>query len=172
MLSCYSLTGYSGGGKKMIAEYQADDRDDLLKMPRIYGLTENHKHLPEMTAICKLKTPPVFAPVVCDFYSGMQVTVPLAKSQLINGDIESIKQIYKNLYNSKLVYYSEENENGFLSAGKLSGKDSMMISVFGNEDRILLVARYDNLGKGASGAAIECLNIKFGDEDGKTLITE
>ena len=141
-------------------------------MPRIYGLTENHKHLPEMTAVCGLAKAPVFVPVVCDFYSGMQVTVTLSKDQLIKGGIEDIKAIYKSLYGSKLVYYSEENENGFLSAGKLSGRDDMMISVFGNQDRILLIARYDNLGKGASGAAIECLNIIFGDEDSKTLITE
>lgn len=169
-LSCYSITGYSGGGKKMIAEYQSEDRDVLLNNPRIYGLTENHKHLPEMTAICNLDNSPVFVPVVCDFYSGMQVTVTLSKSQLNKGGIEDIKEIYKNLYDNKLVYYSEESENGFLSAGKLSGKDCMEISVFGNEDRILLIARYDNLGKGASGAAIECLNIVLGDEEEKTLV--
>ena len=89
--------------------------------------------------------------------------VPIFKGFLQNNkSIEDIKDIYKSQYNSNVVYYSEENENGFLSSGILSGKDSMSVSVFGNEDRILLVARYDNLGKGASGAAVECLNYILG----------
>jgi N-acetyl-gamma-glutamyl-phosphate reductase len=100
----------------------------------------------------------------------MEVTVPVFKSDLKNGfDIEKIKEIYKNKYNSSLVSYCEESEEGFLSAGILSRKDSMIVSVFGNEDRILLVARYDNLGKGASGAAVECLNIVLGSDDTEGL---
>ena len=168
-LSCFSLTGYSGGGKKMIADYE-EEPDELLGAPRQYGLTQSHKHLKEMVKISGIENAPVFCPVVGDFYSGMEVTVPVFKSDLKKGfDIEKIKEIYKNKYNGPLVTYSDENEEGFISAGILSGKDSMMVSVYGNEDRIILVARYDNLGKGASGAAVECLNIVLGNADTKGL---
>lgn len=164
-LTCFSLTGYSGGGKKMIAEYE-DEPDELLGAPRQYGLTQNHKHLKEMVKISGLENAPVFCPVVGDFYSGMEVTVPIFKNDLKNGfNIEKIKEIYKNKYTGPLVAYADDlNENGFISAALLSGKDSMVISVFGNEDRIILTARYDNLGKGASGAAVECLNIVLGND--------
>ena len=164
-LACFSLTGYSGGGKKMIGEYE-EEPDVLLGAPRQYGLTQNHKHLKEMVKITGLKSSPAFSPVVGNFYSGMEVTVPVFKSDLKNGfDLEKIKELYKSKYTGPLVNYSDESEDGFLSAGILSGKDSMVVSVYGNEDRILLVARYDNLGKGASGAAVECLNIVLGNED-------
>lgn len=162
LLTCFSVTGYSGGGKKMIAEYESDNRDPLLSAPRQYGIAQTHKHLPEMTAVCGLKNPPMFSPVVADFYSGMTVTVPLFKAQ-INGTSGDIKKIYKEKYNGSVVKYKEEfDEGGFVSANRLTGKDSMEISVSGNEDRILLISRYDNLGKGASGAAVECMNIVMG----------
>ncbi len=163
LLSCFSVTGYSGGGKKMIAEYE-ETADVLLSAPRQYALSQSHKHLPEMSVITGLKNLPIFSPIVSDFYSGMEVTVPIFASELLNGaSIDSIKEIYRNKYNGPIVSYIEQNdENGFLSAAKLSNKDSMQIEVFGNEDRILLMARYDNLGKGASGAAVECLNIVLG----------
>ena len=162
LLTCFSVTGYSGGGKKMIAEYESEERDPLLSAPRQYGIAQAHKHLPEMTAVCRLENAPVFSPIVADFYSGMEVTVPLFKSQ-INGTAGDIKKIYKEKYNGSVVKYKEEfDESGFVSANGLSGKDSMEISVSGNEDRILLVSRYDNLGKGASGAAVECMNIVMG----------
>ena len=162
LLTCFSVTGYSGGGKKMIAEYESEERDPLLSAPRQYGIAQTHKHLPEMTAVCGLENPPMFSPIVADFYSGMEVTVPLFKSQ-INGTAEDIKKIYKEKYNDSVVKYKEEfDEGGFVSANRLTGKDSMEISVSGNEDRILLVSRYDNLGKGASGAAVECMNIVMG----------
>ena len=169
-LSCFSLTGYSGGGKKMIAEYE-EEADALLGAPRQYGLTQNHKHLKEMVKISGLQNAPAFCPIVGDFYSGMEVTVPVFKSDLKNGfDIEKIKDIYKNKYNGPLVKYEENlSEEGFISAGILSGKDNMIVSVFGNEDRIILTARYDNLGKGASGAAVECLNIVLGNDDTEGL---
>ena len=169
-LTCHSITGYSGGGKKMIEEYNNDERSELFNSPRQYGLTQTHKHLPEMSKITGLNNLPIFCPIVADFYSGMEVTVPLFKSQLLRGDIDTIKEIYKNTYNTELVYYKENSsENGLLAANVLSGKDSMQIAVFGNEDRILLTARYDNLGKGASGSAVECLNIVLGQEKTKTL---
>lgn len=165
-LSCFSLTGYSGGGKKMIGEYE-EEPDALLEAPRQYGLTQNHKHLKEMVKISGLQNSPVFCPIVSSFYSGMEVTVPIFRNDLKNGfNIEKIKEIYKNKYNGPLVKFEDNlNEEGFISAGLLSGKDNMIISVFGNEDRIILTARYDNLGKGASGAAVECLNIVLGNDD-------
>lgn len=165
-LSCFSLTGYSGGGKKMIAEYE-EEPDELLGAPRQYGLTQNHKHLKEMVKISGLKNAPAFCPIVSNFYSGMEVTVPVFKTDLKNGfDIEKIKEVYKAKYNGPIVNYCDNlNEEGFLSSAYLSGMDNMIVSVFGNEDRIILTARYDNLGKGASGAAVECLNIVLGNDD-------
>ncbi len=161
-ITVFSLTGYSGGGKKMIAEYQDEGRNPLLSAPRQYGLGQTHKHLKEMATVTGLQNFPLFSPIVGDFYSGMEVTVPLFASQ-IKGTVENIKEIYREKYNTDLVYFAEgSEEEGFLSALKLSGKDCMEISVFGNEERILLTARYDNLGKGASGAAIECMNLRFG----------
>ena len=163
LLAVTSITGYSGGGKKMIADYEKEEKDNLLNFPRQYAISQNHKHLKEIVSICGLDNTPQFMPIVSGFYSGMQVSIPIFKGFLQNNkSIEDIKDIYKSQYNSNVVYYSEENENGFLSSGILSGKDSMSVSVFGNEDRILLVARYDNLGKGASGAAVECLNYILG----------
>ena len=168
-LSCFSLTGYSGGGKKMIADYE-EEPDALLGAPRQYALTQSHKHLKEMVKITGINNAPIFCPVVGDFYSGMEVTVPIFKSDLKNGfDIEKIKEIYRNKFTGPLVKYCEESEEGFISAGILSGKDSMIVSVYGNEERIILVARYDNLGKGASGAAVECLNIVLGNDDTEGL---
>ncbi len=165
LLSCFSLTGYSGGGKNMIADYQNENRDKFLDAPREYGISQTHKHLPEMSKICGIEILPCFIPVVADYYSGMEVTIPLFSSQ-INGSIENIKNIYKAKYNGPIVKYTENfDENGFVSANKLSFNDSMEISVSGNDDRILLIARYDNLGKGASGAAIQCMNLVLGTDE-------
>lgn len=162
LLSCFSITGYSGGGKKMIAEYEGENRDILLSSPRQYSIGQTHKHLPEMSAVTGIENYPVFSPVVADFYSGMTVTVPLF-ADMINGSADDIKKIYKEKYTGPIVSYVENaDENGFIAANKLSGKDSMEISVAGNGERILLISRYDNLGKGASGAAIECMNIILG----------
>ena len=162
LLTCHSITGYSGGGKKMITEYQTEGRDLLLGAPRQYGLTQQHKHLKEMQAIVGLDVAPMFSPIVADFYSGMTVTVPLFKQQ-INGSMEDVKEVLKQKYNGEIVRYEESvDEGGFISGLALSGKDSMKITVCGNEERILLVAAYDNLGKGASGAAVECMNMVIG----------
>lgn len=171
LLSCFSLTGYSGGGKKMIAEYEDAERDDLLNAPRQYGLSQAHKHLPEMTAITGVENAPAFIPVVDDYYSGMEVTVPIFASQLNVGfTVEDIKEVYKQKYNGPIVKYVDDfSEQGFVSANKLSFNDGMEISVSGNSDRILLIARYDNLGKGASGAAVECMNIVLGEDKTKGL---
>ena len=170
ILHAHSLTGYSGGGKSMIADYESDERNALLGAPRQYGLTQTHKHLPEMVKISGVEKTPLFCPIVADFYSGMEVTVPICKEQLAYGGIDEIKKIYSELYSSEIVYFKDSaDEGGFLSAGALTGKDCMQIEVYGNDERILLVARYDNLGKGASGAAVECLNIVLGCEKTKAL---
>lgn len=164
LLACTSVTGYSGGGKKMIAEYESDSVDPLYKAPRQYALAQQHKHLKEMKALTGIENAPAFSPIVSDFYSGMCVTVPLFKAQLKNDTtIDDIKNLYKEKYNGPIVKFVDSaDEAGFLSAAAVSGLDSMEISVFGNEDRILLAARYDNLGKGASGAAVQCMNICLG----------
>ncbi|MBQ8140911.1 MAG: N-acetyl-gamma-glutamyl-phosphate reductase [Clostridia bacterium] len=164
LLTCHSLTGYSGGGKKMIGEYEADERNPLLDAPRQYGITQQHKHLKEMKVVTGIGNAPCFCPIVSDFYSGMLVTVPLFAEQLNGGhDIESIRKTYAEKYCGEIVRYLPSiDENGFISAGAVSGKDSMLVSVSGNEDRMVLTALYDNLGKGASGAAIQCMNIAMG----------
>lgn len=168
LLTCHSLTGYSGGGKKMIAEYEDAEPDVALESPRQYGLTQNHKHLKEMKAITGINAFPAFCPIVADYYSGMLVTVPLFKEQLNGVTIEDIKKIYADKYHSDIVKYKDEiGENGFICSNKLSFNDSMEIFVEGNEGRILLMSRYDNLGKGASGAAIQNMNILL-ETDEKT----
>ena len=164
LLCCHSITGYSGGGKKMIAEYEAEDRAVALDAPRQYGITQMHKHLKEMKAITGIDEAPSFCPIVADFYSGMLVTVPIFKSQLCEGfGIEDIKRLYKEKYNGEIVRYVDSfDEGGFMAANAVADKDIMLVTVAGNEDRIQLTALYDNLGKGASGAAIQCMNMVLG----------
>lgn len=163
LITCHSITGYSGGGKGMIAEYEGENRPLIFDAPRQYALAQQHKHLKEMKAITGIGNAPIFCPIVSDFYSGMCVTVPLFKAQLKNADINDIKAIYKNKYNGPIVNFLDDiGENGLVSANGIMGKDNMQIFVEGNDDRILLIARYDNLGKGASGAALQCMNIMMG----------
>lgn len=163
-LTATSLTGYSGGGKKMIADYESESRSSLLDGPRQYALAQKHKHLPEMQAMTGLENAPIFLPIVGDFYSGMEVTVPLFAADL-QGTAEDICALYEKTYRGPLVTYvpnEADAEGGFLSAAALSGLDTMHVTVSGNDERILLIARYDNLGKGASGAAIACMNLALG----------
>lgn len=170
-LSCFSVTGYSGGGKKMIADYEPI-KDNLLRAPRQYGLTQNHKHLPEMAKICGLKKPPVFSPIVAPFYAGMEVCVPVSPIELGVSKAE-IAEIYKNYYKDGLVAYVENpDEDGFLSAAALTGRDDMKLSAIGNDERAVLVARFDNLGKGASGAAVQNMNLLMGIDEKTGLNTE
>lgn len=165
VLSCFSLTGYSGGGKKMIAEYENQDRPDLYSAPRLYGLTQKHKHLNEMKKLCGLQLPPLFTPIVADFYAGMLVCIQLSAEQS-NGGIKDIQEVYKTYYKDGVIRFTEDaDENGFLSAAAMSGRDDMQIAVFGNEERIMLVSRFDNLGKGASGAAIQNMNLLLGVDE-------
>ncbi len=164
LLACHSLTGYSGGGKGMIADYEAEGRPAAFDSPRQYGLTQQHEHLPEMTQVPGLVHPPIFCPIVADFYAGMLVTVPLFAGALNAGfGIEDIKEIYAAKYAGPVVKYTEAMEEaGFVSSNALAGSDAMEVAVFGNSERILLCSRFDNLGKGASGAAVQCINLMLG----------
>lgn len=164
-ITCHSVTGYSGGGKKMIAEYEDKNRDNQLSSPRQYGLTQEHKHLKEMQIISGLKNPPIFCPILADYYCGMVVTIPLFKNDLHNGKTRNdIIDLYKNLYKGPIVKFDNISQNGFIASNTLAEKDYMQITVEGNDDRILLIAQFDNLGKGASGAAVQCMNIMLGME--------
>lgn len=172
LLTCHSITGYSGGGKKMIAQYEAEDRGGALTSPRQYGLPQVHKHLPEMKGIPGLLHEPVFCPIVADYLCGMVVTVPLHRSQLADGsDLETIREIYRKKYSGPVVKYTDAmDEDGFIAANTLADTDAMQITAVGNDGRILLVSRFDNLGKGASGAALQCLNIMLGKEETTGLV--
>ena len=168
-LSAFSLTGYSGGGKNMIAQYEApaDERDPLLDAPRLYGLAQTHKHLPEMVKVCGLQAAPVFAPIVGDYYAGMLVCVPV-----FGQDPARLTEALSDYYaGSRLVRVRPDmDEAGFMSAGAMAGRDSLEIAVFGNGERALVCARFDNLGKGASGAAIQNMNIVLGVDEALGLV--
>ncbi len=171
LITCFSLTGYSGGGKKMIAQYE-NEKVSEMNSARIYALGQAHKHLPEMAAVSGLKNPPVFSPIVDDYFSGMLVTVPFFASQ-VKGGIEAVKQTYLNKYSgTKFIDVSDincEQAGSMLGSNNLSGKDKMQIFVTGNEERFTVSARFDNLGKGASGAAVQCLNIMLGFDEAEGL---
>lgn len=157
---CYSVTGYSGGGKKMIAEYQADGRAPELDSPRQYGVTQQHKHLKEMKAISGLTAEPIFAPIVADYYSGMTVSVPVFGRLLAKPmTVSAMKDYFMNYYAGQALVTVAEETPAYIGANNMAGRDSMEIMISGNDDRMLLAARFDNLGKGASGAAIQCMNI-------------
>lgn len=149
----------------MIAQYENEN----LGAGRMYALSQAHKHLAEMKKVCKLNNAPVFCPVVEPFFSGMQVTVTLFKEDLNGYTLNDIKEAYKSYYQDGLIYYNEDNENGFLNADNFSGYDDMSVSAFGNDDRIILVSRFDNLGKGACGAAIQNMNLVLGANECETL---
>ena len=166
--SANAISGYSGAGKKGIAQYEDENRSSEFDGPRLYAMAQLHKHLKEMQYIPGLKEKPLFNPYVCDFYSGMLVTIPLYVDRLPKkvsaSDIhKALKDFYKDSRFVRVMPFDEKGtEDGFLSAAHLSGKDYMEIYVAGNEDRISITSCLDNLGKGASGAAIECMNIMLG----------
>lgn len=172
LLTCHSVTGYSGGGKAMIAQYETQPRDESLISPRQYGLAQAHKHLREMKAVPGLEHAPVFCPIVADYPCGMVVTVPLHTVQLTKGaNADAIKDVYRAKYAGPVIRFADTvDDGGFLPADTLAGTDSMQITVAGNDERILLISRFDNLGKGASGAALQCLNIMLGEDETKGLI--
>ena len=167
-LTCFSVTGYSGGGKSMIADYEGPERDTALDSPRQYALGQSHKHLKEMVKIPGLAVAPFFCPIVADYYSGMAVTVPLFRKDL-RGSVEDVKQLYQACYHSAVVHYDEYSD-GMIAGNAISGRDDMAITVAGNEDRILLISTFDNLGKGASGAAIQNMNIVLGLDETTGLV--
>ena len=164
-VTCYSLTGYSGGGKKMIAQYEAEDRDEKLSAPGIYGLTLKHKHIPEMQKVTGLVNPPVFMPVVDDYYKGMATSVML-QNRLLNGQ-PTAEEICLRLQE----YYAGEHfvtvmpydpKQGTLYANALAGTNHLQLVVCGYEEQTTVTALFDNLGKGASGAAVQNMNIMLG----------
>lgn len=172
LLSCHSLTGYSGGGKGMIAEYEAAERPAAFASPREYGLSQSHKHLPEMAGVSGLENYPVFCPIVADFYSGMLVTVPLFAGQLSPGySLADVKACYAAKFTGPVVRYAEAmDEAGFIASNTLSGTDAMEVAAFGNDERMILCSRFDNLGKGASGAAVQCINLMTGADETAGLV--
>lgn len=168
-LTAFSLTGYSGGGKKMIADYETASTP-LHLGGRQYALGQTHKHLPEMVKVCGLSKAPVFSPIVVPHHSGMEVTVPLFADQ-VKGGLAAVRACYQSYYTEGLVKFAEDSsEGGFLSSAALSGRDDLEVSAYGNDDRIILVARFDNLGKGASGAAIQNMNIVLGCDEATGLV--
>ena len=167
---CHSVTGYSGGGKKMIAEYEAEGRSPLLDSPRQYALAQMHKHLPEMQAVCGLDYAPAFSPIVSDYYCGMCVTVPLF-SRLLRKKmtVNELKSYFAEYYASH-NFVKVTDADPYMAANALAGSNEMHISVAGNDERPLLLALFDNLGKGASGAAVQCMNIALGLDERTSLI--
>ena len=169
--SCHSLTGYSGGGKKMIAQYEAADRPALYSTPRAYGLTLHHKHLPEMQAVSGLASAPIFCPIVDDYYSGMEVTVPLRMELLPGVTPEKVAQALADYYAGEKLFtvhpLGELPEDGMLAAGGLQGTDRIELYTTASPDgsQMLLISLFDNLGKGSSGAAVQCMNIMLGLEE-------
>jgi N-acetyl-gamma-glutamyl-phosphate reductase len=174
-VSAFGISGYSGGGKKMIAAYEGEDRPGELDAPREYALSQNHKHLKEMQKIPGLKRQPLFSPIVADYYSGMVVSVPLYTEFLHKAMTpEEVQKAFTEFYKEKkfiqVMPWGAEAESGnMLSGNACSGFDGLKIYVTGNQDRLVLSSQFDNLGKGASGAAIQCLNIAMGCEETKGL---
>ena len=171
-LTCYSLTGYSGGGKRMIADYEAEGRPEALDAPGIYGLTLAHKHLPEMQQVCGLSVAPVFMPVVDDYYKGMATTVMLHNSLLAGApSAREVRDVLAAHYaGQRFVSVEEFGQNGpTLYANALAGTNELRIVVCGNDERTSVTALFDNLGKGASGAAVQNMNIVLGLDEATGL---
>ncbi|MDD2647793.1 MAG: N-acetyl-gamma-glutamyl-phosphate reductase [Eubacteriales bacterium] len=174
-LSAHSITGYSGGGRKMIEEYENPQRDKAYSGTRIYSLGLSHKHLPEMAYVTGLLNPPIFDPILGDYYEGMLVSVPLSSGQLGGRSAEQIHEIYAKHYEGsrfvKVMPLGEIPDGGRLDPQALNGTNEMQIFVFANGDDMLLVSRFDNLGKGASGAAVQCFNLMTGakEDEGLTI---
>ena len=175
-LSCFSLTGYSGGGKKMIAQYEQENRPPAYSSPALYGMLQNHKHLPEMKKICSLEKTPVFTPIVDDYYKGMASTVPFHMEQLQG--VSTLREVWEKLRDYYLETAGEGGvvrvegdptdpesgvDSGFkIYAGQWRGKDSLSLILAGNDEQFTATALFDNLGKGASGAAVQNMNLMLG----------
>lgn len=173
-VTCHAVSGYSGAGKKAIAVYEGENRPAEFDSPRQYALTQQHKHLPEMQKICGLSYAPAFNPLVCDYFSGMVVSLPiftrlLSKKYTPDDIRKALADFYKDAYFVKVMPEGEP-EDGFIGANNISGTNNMQIFVNGNDERLILCSRLDNLGKGASGAAVQCLNIMMGIDEKTGLI--
>lgn len=173
----YATSGYSGAGKKAIAIYESDEKPEEFNSPRQYALSQEHKHLPEMQKVSGLTYKPMFNPIICDYFSGMVVSVPVQTRMLDkNISAEKVHEMYSKHYeNAKLVEVmplmtAEEQKAFFLASNTLSGQNKLQVFVFGNDEQILLCSRLDNLGKGASGAAVQCLNIMMGIDETTGLV--
>ena len=169
---CHAVSGYSGAGKKAIAQYEAAERNSSLDSPRLYALTQEHKHLPEMQKISGLSYKPIFNPYVCDYFQGMTVTIGfytrLMQKKLTG---QELTQIYQEHYNSSnFVKCADFLGDGildepFIPANTLAQTNNMQLFVYGNQERLIVTSRFDNLGKGASGAAVQCMNIMMGIDE-------
>lgn len=173
-VTCHAVSGYSGAGKKAIAAYESENRPADFDTPRQYALTQQHKHLPEMQKICGLSYAPAFNPLVCDYFSGMVVSIPiftrlLTKKYTPDDVRKALAEFYEDAYFVKVMPEGEP-EDGFIGANNISGTNNMQIFVNGNDERLILCSRLDNLGKGASGAAVQCLNIMMGIDEKTGLI--
>lgn len=173
----YATSGYSGAGKKAIAVYEGEDKPFEYGSPRQYALSQQHKHLPEMQAVSGLKYKPMFNPIICDYFSGMVVSVPIQTRLLGNGvTAKQVQEMYAEHYkDAKLVEVmplmsEDEQKSFFLASNTLSGQNKIQVFVFGNDEQMLLCSRLDNLGKGASGAAVQCLNIMMGIDETTGLV--
>lgn len=165
--TAHSVTGYSGGGKSMIAAYETEDRPNTYDSPRQYALGQKHKHLPEMQKIAGLAYPPVFNPIVADYFSGMVVTVPL-HTRLLQKPMtpEDVTKAFADYYGGQrfihVMPYGQLPEDGTMDANSLAGTNDLEIYIVGTAEQIVLISRFDNLGKGASGAAVQCMNLMLG----------
>ena len=174
-VSAFAVSGYSGAGKKAIAVYEGDEKPVDFNAPREYALTQQHKHIPEMQKMSGLSRKPLFSPFVDDYYAGMVVSIPLY-TDMLNGvrGPKDLQEMFADYYAGErfiqvMPLGAEEETGGFIAAGKLAGYDGLQIFVTGNEERIVVTSRFDNLGKGASGAAIQCMNIVLGCDEAKGL---
>lgn len=175
-VTCHAVSGYSGAGKKAIAVYEGENRPADFDSPRQYALTQQHKHLPEMQKICGLDYAPSFNPLVCDYFSGMVVSLPIFTRMLTKKySVDDIRKALTEFYGENGSYFVKvmpegEPQDGFIGANNLSGTNMMELFVNGNDERLILCSRLDNLGKGASGAAVQCLNIMMGIDEKTGLI--
>lgn len=172
-LTCFAVSGYSGGGNKAIAQYEDAEREPELDSPRQYALTQNHKHLKEMVAVSGLARAPIFCPMICDYKCGMVVSIPLFTNILKKKcSLQDIRDILAEHYDGQdfVKVRSLGYTENMIGANNFEGRDDMEIEINGNEDRIVITSRFDNLGKGASGAAIQCMNLAMGIDEKKGLI--
>ena len=175
-VTCHTTAGYSGGGKAMITDYQGENMPDYIKNPRPYSLALNHKHIPEMTKITGLAHAPIFAPTVVNVYNGEIISIPLVvpnlQKKLTAAEMRAVlAEYYAGEQFIKVMPYPADDylKNGYMTFTDCNGTNNLEIFVFGNDERILLSARFDNLGKGASGAAVQNMNIILGVDEGTGL---